>query len=281
MGNASRASALILLLAATALRGCGIAGAADVDDLYQAQTIVTGQGEESRRVGFPVCLEQVLVKVSGDPRLIGDPQVAALAGQAATFVTEFTFRDRMAGIPVHDEQGTRDRPYDLTVRFDPAQIDAALRSLGRQPWKGSRPRLAAFVGVDIGGTPYVLTSDGKRGRDQREALAEAAVRFGVPLALPDEAALAAAGLSYPKLLALDPATLDAAARAIGGDLALAGNLLWSEQALGWIADWRMDAQDKSHRWQIRGVSFDDAFRNAMSGAALILSGHGEPNQARP
>jgi hypothetical protein len=31
-----------------------------------------------------------------------------------------------------------------------------------------------------------------------------------------------------------------------------------------------------YRWQIRGVSFDEAFRNAMAGAAQILSGHGLP-----
>jgi hypothetical protein len=281
MSAASRAFAPILLLIATALLGCGIAGAADGDDLYQAQTIVTGQGEASRRVGFRLCLEQVLVKVSGDPRLIGDPKVAALAGKAAGVVADFAFRDRMAGIPVHDEQGTRDRPYDLTVRFDPAKIDAALRSLGREPWSGPRPRVVVFVGVEVGGTRYLLASDGRRGRDQREALAEAAARHGMPIALPDEAALAAAGLSYAKLQALDPGRLDAAARAIGGDLALAGNLLWSEQALGWIAEWHLGARDRSHRWQIRGVSFDDAFRSAMSGAAQILSGHGERNRANP
>jgi hypothetical protein len=281
MSNASRAPLLILRLAAMVMLGCGNASGANVDDLYQAQTIVTGQGEESRRFGFPVSLEQVLVKVSGDPRLIGDPEVGMLAGQAATFVTDFAFRDLLAGIPVHDEQGTRDRPYELTVRFDPAKIDAALRSLGRKPWSASRPRVAVFLGVDLAGATYLLASDGKRGRDQREALAAAAERFGMPMALPDEAALAAAGLSYPTLRALDLASLDARARAVGGDLALAGDLVWSETALGWVADWRMDGQGKSYRWQIRGVGLDDAFRSAMSGAAQILSGHGEPSPAIP
>jgi uncharacterized protein len=195
MSTASRAFVLRLLLAVTVLLGCKIASAANVGDLYQAQTIVTGQGEESRRFGFPVCLEQVLVKVSGDSRLTGDPEVAMLVGQAATFVTDFAFRDRMAGIPVHDEQGTRDRPYDLTVRFDPAKIDAALRSLGRQPWSASRPRVIPFVGVDLAGATYLLASDGTRGRDQREALAAAAARYGMPMTLPEQAALAAAGLS--------------------------------------------------------------------------------------
>jgi uncharacterized protein len=281
MNHLLRISVVIVCVAAMVMLGCANASGANVNNLYQCQTIVTGQGKESRRFGLPVCLEQVLVKVSGDRRLTGDPEVAALAGHAPAFVTDFAFRDRLAGIPVHDEQGTRDRPYDLTVRFDPAKIDAALRALGREPWSGSRPRVAVFVGVSLGGTTYLLASDGTRGRDQREALAEAAARYGLPMTLPDRAALAAAGLSYSRLQTIDLGPLNATAEALGGDLALAGNLFWSEQALGWIADWRMDAGGKSYSWQIRGVGFDDAFRSAMSGAAQILSGNGRPNQATP
>src|SRR5262252_1596173 len=89
----------------------GVAKAANLDDLYQAQTTVTGQGEANRVVGFAQCLEDVLVKVSGDPRLIGDPAVAEMAGRAGSFVREFRYHDQMSGIPVHDEQGTRDPPY--------------------------------------------------------------------------------------------------------------------------------------------------------------------------
>ncbi|HYZ26251.1 MAG TPA: DUF2066 domain-containing protein [Geminicoccaceae bacterium] len=275
MADASTVSLSIACLAAMLALGCGSAGAGSVDDLYRAQTIVTGQGEESRRLGFAECLEQVLVKVSGDPRLLDDPGVAALAGQADAFVAEFHYRDRMAGIPVHDEQGTRDRPYDLTVSFHPAKIDAALRSLGREPWRASRPRLVVLLGVRLG-TTYVLASDGDRGRDQREALTAAAERFGMPMALPDQAALSAAGLSYQKLAAADPSDPAAIARMMGGDLPLIGSMLWSEEALGWIAAWRLATPGKTYRWQIRGVSFDDAFRHAMAGAAQILSGHGQP-----
>src|ERR671933_505638 len=91
------------------------------------------------------------------------------------------YRDLLGGVPVHDEQGTRDRPYELTADFDPARIDAALRSLGRAPWTAARPRLVVFLRVRTGTGPYVLASDGARGRDQRESLADAAYRFGVPL----------------------------------------------------------------------------------------------------
>jgi uncharacterized protein len=275
MADALKIAASIACLAALFTFDGG-AAAGNVDDLYQARTIVTGQGEESRRGGFAHCLEQVLVKVSGDPRLLDDPRVTGLAGRASTFVADFHYRDRMAGIPVHDEQGTRDRPYDLTVNFDPGKVAAALRSLGLEPWGASRPRVVMFVAVRLGPTTYLLASDGEHGRDQREALADAAERFGVPIALPDQAALVKAGLSYESLPTIDLRRLDAAARTMGGDLALGGSMLWSEAGLGWIADWRLDAQGKSYQWQIRGVSFDDAFRNAIAGAAQILSGHGQP-----
>src|SRR5260370_25288171 len=89
--------------------------AADAGDLYEAQTIVTGEREETRIPGFAECLEYALVKVSGDDRLIGDPRVAALAGQAANFVREFRYHDRMSGIPHQDEQGPTAPPDDLML----------------------------------------------------------------------------------------------------------------------------------------------------------------------
>jgi len=62
----------------------------------------------------------------------------------------------------------------------------------------------------------------------------------------------------------------------GGDQALAGTLIWSDAARGWIAEWRLDFEGKPYRWRISGVSFDEAFRNALRGAAQVLSGNGEP-----
>jgi len=100
----------------------------------------------------------------------------------------------MTGIPVHDEQGTRQRPFILTIDFDPRKIDAALKSLGREAWTAERPRLILFVAVDNGTAPYVLTSDGTRGRDQREAFVDSAWLYGVPIGLPMQTSLNELGL---------------------------------------------------------------------------------------
>src|ERR1700722_13332538 len=51
----------------------------DENSLYQAMEVVTGTDLRERPRGFAQCLEDVLVKLSGDSRLRGDPRVIAIA----------------------------------------------------------------------------------------------------------------------------------------------------------------------------------------------------------
>lgn len=248
--------------------------ASAADDLYRTQAIVTGQGEAERARGFALCLEAVLVKVSGDPRLIGDPELVPMKAQAGSFVSGFEYRDRMKGIPVHDEQGTRERPYDLTVTFDQQKIDAALHSLGLAPWPVPRPRLAVILGVRDAKAAYVLTEDGDRGLGQRQSLAAAAAKRGISMRLPSSAMLAAKHITPGGLAAMTAPRLRAVAGEIGGDATLVGTLVWTEAALGWTARWHLSWQGREHRWRVSGVSFDDAFRNGIDRAVEVLSGHG-------
>ncbi|WP_409526985.1 hypothetical protein [Rhizobium sp. G21] len=57
--------------------------------------------------------------MSGDQRLLAHPRLAELRQRAASFISGFSYRDRLAGKPIHDEQGTYDRPHDLICRYDP------------------------------------------------------------------------------------------------------------------------------------------------------------------
>ena len=243
-------------------------------DLYRAKTIVTGQREETRIPGFSKCLEDVLVKVSGDPALIGGPKAAGVTAQARKFVSKYRYRDRLEGLPIHDEQGSRDRPYDLTVDFVPEKVDDALRALGRTPWTAPRPVLMILLSVRNDTIKYVLASDGRYGIDQRESLAAAAWQMGMPLVLPSEAVLQDTGLTFESLPAAKPQELKKLAS--GGALPLVGRLVWNRGTLGWAAEWRLEWNDKTYQWRIKDVNFDDAFRSAMRGAAQIASGNGTP-----
>jgi hypothetical protein len=245
-------------------------------DLYQAAAIVTGEAETERARGFARCLEDVLVKVSGDPRLPGDARVTTLAARAADFVTEFRYQDRMRTVPQTHEQGTRDRPFDLFVTFDEARIDAALLSVGSAPWKSPRPRLAVLLGIEDATTRYVLAVDGERGEGQRQSLAAAAAKRGLPVVLPPARMLAADGITYDALMKGERAPIDSAAKDAGGEVALVGTLVWTEAMPGWTADWHLSEQGKDVRWRASDTSFDDSFRHAIEGAEQILSNNGTP-----
>ena len=99
----------------------------------------------------------------------------------------------------------------------------------------------------------------------------------MPVTMPGVAPLAEAGLAFDILPDVDLASLDALAKDAGGDVAVVGTLDWSDAALGWVADWRLEWQGRTHHWQVRGVNFDDAFRSGISGAEQIVSGHGAPD----
>ncbi|QKC97353.1 DUF2066 domain-containing protein [Mesorhizobium sp. NZP2298] len=248
--------------------------AVTTDDLYQSRTIVTGQGEENRQIGFRDCLDRVLVKVSGDQRLPKKPEMLALRDKAGDFVDAFRYHDRLEGIPIHDEQGTHDRPHDLTCLYKPATVNKLLAQLGSKPWPGERPTLAVFLSTEQGARHFLLSAEEERGETMRESFANAADPLLMNVAFPKAAQLAE--LDEKGLRTDDMARLDQLAKQVGGAQALAGSIVWSDKELGWIADWRLADHGRTYRWEVRGVSFDEAFRVAIGGAAQILSGNGQP-----
>ena len=245
--------------------------------LYRTQAIVTGTGETNRQPGFEECFRDVLVKVSGDQRLLAKAAVAAELPVAGRYVESFRYRDRLEGIPVHDEQGTHDRPHDLYCSFSRPKIDVFLATLGARPWLAERPKLVLFLGVRTATRDFVLSRDGTDSPYMRDSLLAAAAPLAMTVDVPDGTAMASAGLNAATLVSADWPRLEQIAAQAGGTVPLRGSLVWSDAELGWIAQWQLPASGHAVAWEVRGVSFDDAFRNAMAGALQVLSGHGEPD----
>jgi hypothetical protein len=269
--------AIIRISLTVALICCsGTMATAAADDLYRAQAIVTGQGEANRITGFASCLEDVLIKVSGAQKLAGDRRLAAYKSNAKDFVRAFSYHDQMSGTPTRDEQGTRDRPYDLSVDFEETKIDDLLKALHIKPWHSHRPILAVFVEMQQGLKSYMVTADADQAAIQRESLLAAAAKRGMTVVLPSAAALAESSINGAEFGTTTSSKFGSVAARQGGEVALIGRLVWDDRELGWATQWRMDWQNRTHRWRIRGVTFDEAFRRAIGGAAQILSGNGDP-----
>jgi hypothetical protein len=254
-----RRASVVVLCAGLALFAVA-AQARDDQMLCEGSAIVTGTGEATRAEGLDRALRDVLVKRSGDPGLLHDRRVDALAAKAADMVEDYLYLDRISDLPKHDEQGTRDRPYTLIARFSPAKIDAALAKLGDQPWLAERPVLLARVEIaDNKGGGFPLTADGDNDERHRQALLAAARRYGMHLVL---------------------SPLAQANAPVRDALVVTGTLRWSNADSGWAGAWHADAGSEARHWGIKGVSFDEAYRDLVWGAMAIASGHALPDARR-
>lgn len=263
--NSVRTALIAVLLA------CLAAPALAEENLYRAQTIVTGSGEANRRIGFATCLEDVMIKVSGQLRLAGDNRLKPFKADAAKLVRDFSYRDEKGGKPKNDEQGTRDRSFVLTAEFDAAAVNGILAKLGAKPWLSRRPTLAVFAELNPGARRLVVSADAKDTDLQRAALIAAAAKRGMPIVLPDAADLAGLGANDQPLSAIAPARLSDIASRRGGEAVLTARLVWDEQSLRWNSEWQLDGKDRAQRWRSSAVTYDEAFRQGLGAAAQIIS----------
>lgn len=259
------------LLAVALLTGWTAAGSAQPDGFYAATVIVTGTDMRSRPAGFAQALLEVLVRVTGDPRLAADARAAALARRADALVASFDYFDPIAGRRPHDDQGSYDRSYDLTVRFERARVDEALQSLGSRPWTGPRPQVVPLVRIRGADPPwvgaYLLTADGASGAAQRTAFANAAAKYGIEVRLPTAAELEARGIRLDAELS---------GRAVPDPqvISVVGTVDFRPAALGWVGAWRTSWGAVDRQSTVSGVSFDAAFDRMVGEAVTLASGAG-------
>ncbi|HTS91311.1 MAG TPA: DUF2066 domain-containing protein [Stellaceae bacterium] len=269
--SAARGAAVSIVVAlAACLSAPPARSAEDALNYYQATTIVTGYDMRSRPLGFARCLQTVLVNLSGEPRLANDPRVAALAAHAETLVASFNYVDQMAGIKVHDDQGTYDRSYNLTVKFVPERIDGVLADLGERPWRGTRPTIVPMIRIRRFSSLYLLSADEPAGSEQRPAFATAAADYYLNVRFPSRAEFASASIALDGVLSAPPASP-------GEEAFVIGTLEFQESLPGWVGSWQLRWHGAGYRWGIKGVNYDDAFRDLARGVLRIASGHGAPD----
>ena len=257
-------SAFLLLCGASATAQTG---KLTDDDLYRAETIVTGQGEPERLRGFRVGAEEAVVKLIGDALLIGGARITPILDHAADLVRDFTYEDRMKGIPVHDEQGTRDRPHYLRIRFDKAKFDAAMGDAKLKKWDGERPLIAVWLGIRDARGAYVLSAEGPEGYGQREVLKEVSKKRGVPIMLPQPGQ---AAVTYEMIDKGDTGALQGQAEKLGATDLLYGTLDFDGD-VAWNTRWTVSAGRAQAMWSMKGVTFDAALKGAIERGAAELA----------
>ena len=238
---------------------------------YRATAIVTGTDMRQRPTGFADCLLQVLLKLTGKPDIRGNEAVKTLLEQADTLVDRFDYVDPRAALLHHDDQGTYDRPHELTVWFKPDAVDDAIDHLGLKLWQDKRPTLMPVVLVRTKDPePFLLSAEAPQGVAMRAALVRIAGSYAVGIHFPTanelaEWAVDTVGSPNPVTATTDPARL-----------MVEGTLSFNVKNFGWTGSWTVGFAAIEHHWEVRGVPFDQAFEALVGGAVELSAGTGTP-----
>jgi hypothetical protein len=126
------------------------------------------------------------------------------------------------------------------------------------------------LSVEGFGRSYLLSAGSPAGTEQRAAFADVARDFGMTVRFPSDAELAAWDVTVGRFPA--PRAASSAERAV-----VAGTLEFQEALPGWVGSWKMRWRGTEYTWGIRGVNYDQAFRDLVRGIVRVASGHGAPD----
>ncbi|MBN1684621.1 MAG: DUF2066 domain-containing protein [Gammaproteobacteria bacterium] len=110
--------------------------AAKVQNLYSVQLPISSRSQNERHQAILKAFKIVLIKVSGDPQTIQQPQISTKLKNATQYVQEYsydTIQDNLQNTPV------------LNVTFDAQAIDQLLKQNGLFIWKDQRPSIIVWI----------------------------------------------------------------------------------------------------------------------------------------
>ncbi len=117
-----------------------------VEDLYTATVVVSDQGTAAYRRGLQRALEEVLIKLSADPDIIGQAAARSLLLQAESLMQSYHYRTVPPAPETESASAGPEAPgFLLEASFQESALTRALQSNGVPSWGRQRPLLLLWV----------------------------------------------------------------------------------------------------------------------------------------
>lgn len=113
-------------------------------NLYQAVIPVDSQTNSERQKLLPEAMSQVLIKVSGNPRLADNANFKNYLTQAPRYIQQYRYDSLADGKAV------------LWVTFNSAAIDKLLQKLGHPKWSSERPLVLVWLVTEVNGRHAIV-----------------------------------------------------------------------------------------------------------------------------
>lgn len=219
-------------------------------DLYRADSLVPDQSQRERNQATVDALAEVIVRASGQPRVLQNPQVVDALGEASDYLVEWRYENSTEMLEV---DGNERPAWRLVMRFSGGAIEKLLRDSRLPIWPANRPSMLVWLVVDspqgrsrvsAGSFPEAL----KQVRDSAQ-------RRGIPLVkslmdLEDQVAL-----PVDSLWSLDQEAIRDASERYNPDSILVGRL--TETSGGqWRAGWLLLHRGTTASFDTSGADLD-------------------------
>jgi hypothetical protein len=221
-------------------------------NLYEGEVQFDPKSPPARDALIQQAFGQVLVRITGDREIAKRKPGIELMKLATRLVQQYDY-DRRPAPPV---KGTVPAvpARGITVfraRFDARVLDAQLRERGLPVWGRERPVTQIWLGVQEGGSRWLLTEG--IAAVEAPSLLQAALARGVPVTLP-----AAAGANeLQDVMQGTTGSLLAAARAQGQPLLLVGRV--TQKGAQWSGQWQLlENGQVRDRWQGTAANREEA-----------------------
>lgn len=144
-----------------------------VQSLYSAQIPVANYSTQSRQQAIPKALQQVLIKISGNSKVISLPQIQTAIPQAKTILQSYSYSER--------EDTNNQKTLLLQLNFDPKGIQQILQDANQSLWSKDRPLTLIWLDVrDMQGNNTLINDN----NSVAVTLKNNTNRRGIPIILP-------------------------------------------------------------------------------------------------
>lgn len=249
---------IVLLISFIGLWGT-VAQAVEVHGIDTANIVVQDHSRQSLRKALPQALEQVLVKVSGNPDVITLPTVQNALPKIDNLVESYSYTERT--------NASGEQELNLQVVFDNDAIKHLLRDAGQAIWGNNRPLTLVWLSVPEEMQTRILSNDSEN------PLVASVKHFveqrGIPIIFPsmDLEDRMNMNLSASRLPSREQ--LEKVARRYGVESVLVANVV-SVNHGELIGEWELFLKGTPIEWQTSGTDINQVVINGVDRAVDMM-----------
>ena len=233
-----------------------------VKNLNVGVVVVPNRTQAALQKVAPAALQQVLVKMSGNPSVGSIPEVQlAVSQQAGQFIQSFGY-----------SQQPSDQPQLLvSIRFDQHAISQLLQQAKQARWRADRPVTLAWVNLDQDdNNPNTIVSSGNQ-TSEATSLTSGADAMGLPLILPAMDLQDQGYVNQNSDMPFDMKKLLVAGKRYHVNSILAGNLSTAVDG-SWQGQWMYLLNGTAHQWESVGPTPQAVIQQAVVNMDSVMSG---------